>query len=638
MKLPSFLVGTGLFCIAKSAVTPHAIHERRDTSSSEWLKIDDKADGNAPFRLSIALAQRNLESASEYLMSISDPKSADYGKHWTAQQVADTFAPSDVDVNAVKSWLTANGIGSEKINVSKARNWMRLNVTVSEAAALLKTDYAVFEHQNTKKRALACDQYSLPREIKSLVDFITPTVHFPEVGSLYERDLVDGNLISSMAKFDGPVNMTTSPAFSHWDTSYCSNYSTPACIQALYNMPNGTKKAYVHFPCSYLANDLAQYFQRLGPQIPPATTPSVQLINEDSYLNSSDYLVVPEALMDLSLSMSLVYPQQVTMINSAASEYQYGTVKDEYDYVLEAYDASYCDIMGDKYQELTRTSTIDSMGACGVSKAPSVISVSYNGNEKPYQQVQQSRQCTESLKLGLQGVTVLYAAGDYGVAGTRGNCCVTAGCADKNSSKTAPSFQPSYPASCPWITSVGATQIQSSSSSSSKIGEVVAYEPKSATVEEWSSGGGFSNMFARPDYQKTALGYYFDHFSPNYTAVQYNNTKSTRGYPDISANGVNTLIVLKNKYYRTGGTSAATPIVGSIISLINEERLKVNKTVVGFINPVIYANPGAFNDIVQGNNPGCGTKGFQAVPGWDPVTGLGTPDYQKLLKVFMALP
>lgn len=56
---------------------------------------------------------------------------------------------------------------------------------------------------------------------------------------------------------------------------------------------------------SYLANDLAQYFQRLGPQIPPTATPIVQLVNEDTYLNSSDYLVVPESLMDLSLAMSL---------------------------------------------------------------------------------------------------------------------------------------------------------------------------------------------------------------------------------------------------------------------------------------------------------------------------------------------
>lgn len=122
---------------------------------------------------------------------------------------------------------------------------MRVDVTVSEAATLLKTDFDVFEHQSTKKRALACDQYSLPREIKSLVDFVSPTVHLPEEGSLYERNQDDGNFISSMVQFDGPVNASTSPSFSPWDTTYCGNYSTPACIQALYNMPNGTKKAYV---------------------------------------------------------------------------------------------------------------------------------------------------------------------------------------------------------------------------------------------------------------------------------------------------------------------------------------------------------------------------------------------------------
>jgi tripeptidyl-peptidase I len=43
------------------------------------------------------------------------------------------------------------------------------------------------------------------------------------------------------------------------------------------------------------------------------------------------------------------------------------------------------------------------------------------------------------------------------------------------------------------------------------------------------------------------------------------------------------------------------------------------------------------NDIVTGSNPGAGTEGLQCVEGWDPVTGLGTPDYGKLLKVFMAL-
>jgi len=42
--------------------------------------------------------------------------------------------------------------------------------------------------------------------------------------------------------------------------------------------------------------------------------------------------------------------------------------------------------------------------------------------------------------------------------------------------------------------------------------------------------------------------------------------------------------------------------------------------------------------ITTGDNPGCGTNGFNAVSGWDPVTGLGTPIFPKLLDVFLALP
>jgi tripeptidyl-peptidase-1 len=88
----------------------------------------------------------------------------------------------------------------------------------------------------------------------------------------------------------------------------------------------------------------------------------------------------------------------------------------------------------------------------------------------------------------------------------------------------------------------------------------------------------------------------------------------------------------------TGGTSASCPVVASVITLINQERIKAGKSVVGFINPVIYKNPQAFNDILEGSNPSCGTRGFSATPGWDPATGLGTPNYHKLLEVFMALP
>jgi len=72
-----------------------------------------------------------------------------------------------------------------------------------------------------------------------------------------------------------------------------------------------------------------------------------------------------------------------------------------------------------------------------------------------------------------------------------------------------------------------------------------------------------------------------------------------------------------------GGTSASAPVFASIITRINEERLAAGKTAVGFINPVLYANPGAFHDITIGSNPNCDSGGFNASIGWDPVTGLG---------------
>lgn len=98
------------------------------------------------------------------------------------------------------------------------------------------------------------------------------------------------------------------------------------------------------------------------------------------------------------------------------------------------------------------------------------------------------------------------------------------------------------------------------------------------------------------------------------------------------------MIAIDGEFGLVYGTSASSPTFGSIITLINQARLSVGKSSVGFLNPTLYANPGVLNDITQGDNPGCGTSGFSATTGWDPVTGLGTPNFPKLLKLFLKLP
>ena len=111
-----------------------------------------------------------------------------------------------------------------------------------------------------------------------------------------------------------------------------------------------------------------------------------------------------------------------------------------------------------------------------------------------------------------------------------------------------------------------------------------------------------------------------------------------RGFPDVSANGVNYVVAVNGKFQMEFGTSPSTPTFASILNLINEQRTKAGKSGEGFVNPVLYQHPEVMNDITRGGNQGCGTEGFESVQGWDPVTGLGTPDYGRMLKLFMSLP
>ena len=159
--------------------------------------------------------------------------------------------------------------------------------------------------------------------------------------------------------------------------------------------------------------------------------------------------------------------------------------------------------------------------------------------------------------------------------------------------------------------------------------------------EEYYSGGGFSNYWPAPSYQESTLADYFANTPPPYKNTVYGTpyyNKSGRGYPDVASIGLNILLYADNEPTFVGGTSASAPIFASVINLINEQRLAAGKSVVGFLNPTLYQNPEAFTDITTGNNAGCGTDGFSAVKGWDPVTGLGTPIFDKLLAAFMALP
>jgi len=265
--------------------------------------------------------------------------------------------------------------------------------------------------------------------------------------------------------------------------------------------------------------------------------------------------------------------------------------------------------------------------SCGIVAPPFVVSVSYGQDEAGVTAAYANRQCTEYAKLGMMGTSVLYSSGDNGVAGNGGLCLDATGAATATGTR----FNPDFPVTCPFITGVGATQINPGST---------VNDPESACEQVIFSGGGFSNIFPMPSYQEAAVKSFLENHPPPFTSAQFNNSGQVRGFPDLAANGANYIIGIDGQFELVFGTSCSSPVVASMITLINDARLAIGKGPVGFLNPTIYSPlfASAFHDITTGGNQGCGTPGFTATRGWDPVTGVGTPNFSKLLPRFLVLP
>ena len=414
----------------------------------------------------------------------------------------------------------------------------------------------------------------------------------------------------------------------------------PAAIQKLTNPST---------PQAYLQEDLDLFFANFSRR-QRQKTPDTKLINGAVVQTAlRGFAYNGESDLDLEYAMALVNPQNVTL-------YQVGDLVQgaSLNNFLDAIDASYCTSDGgdDPKQDARYPADPSFPGAaggyqgprnCGGFAATKVISTSYGYNEADLTPAYEARQCNEYMKLGLQGTSFFFSSGDFGVAGNYGQCISTSNVTSEfNNTNTnttvvlndgsSGKFNPAFPSTCPYVTSVGATQIRPGGS---------VFEPEEAVNTVVRSGGGFSNVFPLPSYQSAAVTNYLSSnpaTSASYTSAQYNNSRTTRAYPDISANGANYVVAVNGLFQKVYGSSASAPVVGSIFTLINEARFAVGKGSVGFVNPVLYRFPGDLNDVVTGTNAGCGTNGFESGRGWDPVTGLGTPNFPRLLGRFLGLP
>jgi kumamolisin len=218
---------------------------------------------------------------------------------------------------------------------------------------------------------------------------------------------------------------------------------------------------------------------------------------------------------------------------------------------------------------------------------PSVISISWGSSESQWTEQAMQNFNETFMSAAALGVTITVAACDNG----------------SSDRETDGQAHVDFPASSPFVLACGGTRLLSNS-------ETVWNDQ-----DGFATGGGISDFFPVPDYQKKI----------SLPANVNSPGKKGRGVPDIAANadsetGYN--ILVDGQSAVVGGTSAVAPLIAGLIALANQKLKKKS----GFIHPKLYSSgESAFKDIVEGNNITAKNGGYTAGPGWDACTGLGVP-------------
>ncbi|KAI9454060.1 subtilisin-like protein, partial [Lactarius psammicola] len=514
------------------------------------------------------------------LYEVSDLRSPKYGVHLSKEQVAHLVAPHPDSLELISSWLEHHDVPSSSISMTHGGSWLMVSdVPVSQANKLLGASYQLYRRTGTNESTiLRTISYALPSVLHTHVQTVVPTTYFASTRTVWQTP--------RRRSIKATADMASRGVLS----SRIGDEIDPSELRSLYRtdkyVPVATDKnalGVTGYGDNYPSPaDLTAFMVECRTDAVDATY-TVEQINGGGYDPTEPTL---EANVNIQYAQAMAYPTRHIF-------YSIGGVKT-------ALPGSNLPAPGDPYLEWLKH-VLDQQ------KVPQTISTSYDDPENVTPLEYAKALCDMFARLGARGVSVIFASGDDGVG--KGDCRV-------NDGSGRVQFVPEFPSSCPYVTSVGGTMAQ---------------RPEVAAE---LSGGGFSNYFPRPWYQDVAVPTYLRHLGSQYDGM-YN--AAGRGIPDISAQAVNYYFIRNNVGLNIDGTSCAAPTVAGIISLLNDYQISRGRKPLGFLNPWLYSNAwhfgedlAGFNDITSGSNPGCGTDGFSAIAGWDPVTGLGTPDFLNL--------
>jgi tripeptidyl-peptidase-1 len=591
-------------------------------------------------RITIALRGSNKARLDDFTAAVTDPSSPRYGQYMSADEVQQLTAPSSVARESVEAWLRTADV---KYTYRAATGTFEADGSVTAVQSLLSTHVTELYNIHTEQVQLRGGDVTIPSGVEE---------HVSAVYGVHGLPLPPATSASSRSSTDAR------------DTSGLPAEVTPKVIASAYDIggvsvSRGTKnrQAVAEFQGQFMnTTDLATFFERFVPDAqagddkvykfqggetegegveaqldiqyimgvaPGIKTEFWEQKSMDFCSDLKTWTTTLLATSDIPLVHSVSYGWQGELSQIGCTKEEVQDVDTDFQ-KLAARGITIIFASGDSGSGFTPPQCSENPGTKGVAYSGKMIQALFTPNAAVC--------CTLNQEIG--GKAWTYVEGN-----PFGRCEVFESKTGQEQNKTAtsgglppaptsPSLYASWPASSPWVTAVGATRF---------IDQKAGPGAEMAT-DQFGSGGGFDSNFAQPTWQAADVAHYFSVASGLPPSGSYD--AKSRGTPDVAALGEGFQVINDGRAISVGGTSAAAPTFAAMVSLLNEARLGAGKAPMGFLNTWLYANADAFTDVTVGNDKvGRGGEtlpfGYDCAAGWDPVTGLGTVQFDALLKAAM---
>eukprot|EP01112_Ceratiomyxa_fruticulosa_P013379 TRINITY_DN3762_c0_g1_i5.p1 TRINITY_DN3762_c0_g1~~TRINITY_DN3762_c0_g1_i5.p1 ORF type:complete len:699 (-),score=146.51 TRINITY_DN3762_c0_g1_i5:100-2196(-) len=658
-----------------------------------------KAETTHSINFKVLLNQRNLDVLDQTFWDVSNPKHERYGQFLTRSEVDRMVAADPQSVQRVVNWLFSEGLTANDIQIFA--DFIAVRTKVSIAERIFETSFFEFQSPKGKKILRIKGEASVPNHIADDIDFVVGLSEFladahhtpvksssPNRANLGSDPVVVPSVLEDYYDIDNKNVPPTSniQGIAAFDDFFSKGALDQFVSELGLSTPNYARIGYDCFlygSCDQFESDLdIQYITSIGSGIPTlflAQQPGdwildwaieVYQINGPPLVNSISYgwseleqCEITEGCQTFGYTSTQYVNRTNVQLAKLGTLGITVTVSDGDDGAPSLGGSSgncpldqslYCPVGGCNHtrsycSELTITNQRNGSACFFPMGLASSVCGDMLGDSDVQQALQnfvsQNSQCDIAVETDLEGNPHIYSSCDcnnlQSVTFHRFEVAAYVFYVQNG-----PVFTAEYPASSPYITSVGATQFVAQ-------GGRISYEMGASilTGAIITTGGGFSSFQPQPSFQSDAVTYFLQNSNALPPNFAYNG--NMRAYPDVSFSGHHYYIMTSNNSNNydqcpcqgltVDGTSCSSPSFAGMISLINSQLLSKGASPLGPLNQLLYQMssefPDAFHDITEGNNrcnrAYCCNYGWTAMSGWDPVSGLGTPDYGMFLKYIL---